>query len=179
MSRPTPSETTATYRHRLRVRYAECDPFRVAHHSSYAVWLEEARTEMLRASGRTYAGMEALGLFLVITRLEVRYRRPIRYDDVIEVRVRASMHGRARLRHGYELVLIERDGRTPDPADPATPLDGVCAAAQTELACVGADGRPVAMPAWISPPSGAESDATPGADAELDSVPGAGVGVDG
>ena len=44
------------YRSRLnlRVRYAETDQMGVAHHSSYFVWMEAARTELLRESGLSY-----------------------------------------------------------------------------------------------------------------------------
>lgn len=148
---PTPPRTLPSRgAHRVRVRYAECDPMGVAHHASYAPWMEEARTEMLRTSGVTYADLEASGVFLVITKLEIAYRRPIRYDDVVELRVEVSPHGRARLRHTYALALIERRGGPPNPADPATPADGVCATAFTELACVGPDGRPKPLPEWLT-----------------------------
>jgi len=135
---------------RLRVRYAECDPMRVAHHASYPIWMEEARTHLLRVSGVSYADLEEQGVFLVITKLEIKYRRPIRYDDVIEVRVRHVPAGRIKIRHEYELALVERLGATPDATDPATPRDGVCAVASTELACVGADGRPMQLPEWLT-----------------------------
>lgn len=131
---------------RVRVRYAECDPMRVAHHASYPIWMEEARTNLLRGVGLTYAEMEEQGYFLVITKLEIRYRRPIRYDDVLDVFVRHVPAGRIKIRHEYEVRLVERLGRAPSPADPATPRDGVCAVATTELACVGADGRPRQLP---------------------------------
>lgn len=134
---------------RLRVRYVECDPMGVAHHSSYVPWLEMARTELLRGSGRTYAEMERGGLFLVITKLDVKYRRPIRYDDVVDVRVRASVTSRIKIHHAYELAVVERDGAPPRPDDPSIPHDGVCAVASTELACVGRDGRPTALPEWL------------------------------
>lgn len=133
----------------IRVRYCECDPMRVAHHASYAPWLEIARTELLREAGASYAAMEASGVFLVVTKLEIRYRRAIRYDDLIGVRVRVEAAGAIRLRHHYELVLMERDGGKPDPADPGTPADGVCAVAMTELACVDGSGRPRALPGWL------------------------------
>ena len=124
---------------------------RVAHHSSCIAWLEEARTEMLRGSGVSYAQLEAAGVFLVVASLEVGYRRPIRYDDVIAIEVEASAMGRARLRHDYRLVLLERDGAAPDAqSDPSVPLDGVCVRATTVLACVGADGRPRPMPGWLA-----------------------------
>jgi len=134
---------------RVRIRYAECDPMGVAHHASYAPWMEMGRTELLRDAGASYAAMERDGFFLVITRLETRYRRPLKYDDLLEVRTRVSGGSRVKIRHDYELALIERMGSTPDPADPATPDDGVCAVATTELACVGPDGRPRALPDWL------------------------------
>ena len=49
----------------VRVRYAECDPMRVAHHSVYATWFELARTELLRARGLAYRECEAAGVFFV------------------------------------------------------------------------------------------------------------------
>ena len=134
----------------MRVRYAECAPMRVAHHGSYPIWMEEARTQLLRASGVSYAMLEEQGVFLVITKLELRYRRPIRYDDLIEVRVRHVPAGRIKIRHEYELALVERMDGAPDPTDPATPRDGVCAVATTELACVGTEGRPMQLPEWLT-----------------------------
>ena len=141
--------------HRLRVRYAECDPMNVAHHASYTPWLEMGRTELLREGGVSYAELERAGVFLVVTKLELRYRRPILYDDVIEVRTRAHASGRIKIRHSYELVLVERMGREPDAAsDPRVPMDGVCAVATSELACVGPDGRPKPLPDWLVPAEG-------------------------
>lgn len=137
---------------RVRVRYAECDPMNVAHHASYAPWLEMGRTELLRGGGVSYAELEQAGVYLVVTKLELKYRRPILYDDVIEVRTRAHESGRIKIRHSYELALVERLGKAPDAsADPRVPMDGVCAVATSELACVGRDGRPVALPEWLVP----------------------------
>lgn len=138
---------------RLRVRYAECDPMGVVHHSSYVPWFEMGRTELLRSMGLSYAALEARGVFLVITKLDVRYRRPIKYDDVIEVRTRVVGGSRVKIRHEYELHLVERLGVAfgdLDPArDPSVPADGRCSAASTELACVNTQGRPVELPEWL------------------------------
>ncbi|MBX3322358.1 MAG: acyl-CoA thioesterase [Phycisphaeraceae bacterium] len=133
----------------VRVRYCECDPMGVAHHASYVPWLEMARTELLRGVGVTYAHMERSGAFLVVTKLELRYRRPIRYDDQVEIRARVVGGSRIKIRHEYEIVLIERLGVEPDRTDPAVPLDGVCTIGSSELACVGADGRPRELPDWL------------------------------
>ena len=116
----------------------------VAHHASFVPWLEMARTEAVRATGRTYAQMEASGIYLVVTKLDVRYRRPARYDDVLRIECRASVAGRARLRHDYRIELLQAgDDRHDRQAD--QPL----ATASTELACVDANGRPTPMPAWL------------------------------
>ena len=110
----------------------------VAHHASFVPWLEMARTEALRASGNTYAQMEASGVFLVVTRLGVAYRRPARYDDVLRISCAASIAGRARLRHEYAVELADPgDGRADRVGD--QPL----ATATTELACVDSTGRPL------------------------------------
>ncbi len=142
----TPSTTGTTT---IRIRYVECDPMGVAHHSSYLPWMEMGRTELLREVGESYAALEEAGVFLVVTKVEVKYRRPIRYDDVIEIRTKVDKASKVKLHHSYEIALIERAGKAPDPSDPAVPSDGICAIASTELACVGSDGRPKAMPGWL------------------------------
>jgi acyl-CoA thioester hydrolase len=125
---------------RVRVRYAECDPMGVAHHAAYVPWLEVARTELLRTSGVAYAQLEAAGVFLVVVKLDLRYRRPILYDDVVEVRVRVRDAGRVKLEHAYDIVVVERAGAA---------RDEVAAVASTTLACVDREGRVAEVPAWL------------------------------
>jgi len=124
----------------LRVRYVECDPMGVVHHSSYLPWMEMGRTELLRSVGESYAAMEADGVFLVVTKVEVKYRRPMKYDDLVEIRTRVEKTSKIKLHHSYEIVLVERGGEA---------SEQVCAVASTELACVGDDGRPTALPGWL------------------------------
>ncbi|MEM6333148.1 MAG: thioesterase family protein [Planctomycetota bacterium] len=113
----------------VRVRYAECDPQGVAHHSVYAVWLELARTELLRAMGIDYKAVEASGLFCVVARMSLRYRKPVGYDDEIAVGCTAVKTRGIKIEHAYEL---RRGG-------------DVVATAETTLVCVDGDGavRPV------------------------------------
>lgn len=88
----------------IRVRYAETDQMRVAHHAGYLVWFEAGRTEYIRACGRSYAQVEEDGWLLVVVEAHCRYRQPARYDDVMTVRTRLRELGPARLSFGYELV---------------------------------------------------------------------------
>ncbi|HBS28581.1 MAG TPA: thioesterase [Phycisphaerales bacterium] len=134
--RPVPVEGES----RLRVRYCECDPMGVAHHSAFIPWFEIGRTELLRAGGVAYAAIEKAGVFLVVTRLEVRYHRPARYDDLLVVVTRVSGGGRARVDHEYEVWADRDDGRG---------KSELLATGGSTLACVGADGRPRALPDWL------------------------------
>jgi acyl-CoA thioester hydrolase len=124
---------------KIRVRYVECDPMGVAHHASYLPWFEEARTELLRSAGQTYEQMERDGVFLVVAEVGVKYRRPIRYDDVLIVRTTLSGASAARLFHQYEIRLAERAGKPVPEAE-------VCTIATTTLVCVDGQGRPRILP---------------------------------
>jgi acyl-CoA thioester hydrolase len=130
---------------RLRVRYGECDPMGVAHHAAYAPWLEMARTEMLRATGVTYAHMERAGAFLVVARMEISYRRPIYYDDDVEVRATVSGGSRVKIEHRYEIVLAEPGARVSGPRL----IGEVLTTAATTLVCVDAQGRVRPLPDWL------------------------------
>lgn len=141
---PGPAPTQGT--HRLRVRYDECDPMGVAHHAAYVPWLEIGRTELLRTTGVSYAQLEGAGVFLVIVKLDVRYRRPVLYDDIVEVRTRVRDAGRVKIVHEYEVVVVERAGRA---------MTEAAAGASTTLACVDREGRVAEMPSWLIPPGGA------------------------
>lgn len=90
-----------------RVRYCETDAMGVLHHMNYIAFFEMARTELFRAQGGNYRLMEERGFFLVIVKVEVHYKRPAKYDDLLKIRVRVTRMSGAKLEHDYE---ITRDG---------------------------------------------------------------------
>ncbi len=105
----------------------------LAHHGSYAAWLEIGRTELLRLSGITYGDLEKRDLFLAIVKLEIRFKKPARYDDVITVYTRLVSSSRVKLMHEYEI----RRG------------DDLLTTARTTLAAIDGRGRPQALPDWL------------------------------
>ena len=125
---------------RLRVRYCECDPMGVAHHAAYVPWLEIGRTEILRDTGATYAQLEKAGVFLVVVKLDVRYRRSAMYDDLVEVRTTWTGSSRVKIEHQYEVVVVERDGM---------PTEEPAAVAGTTLACVDHHGKVRELPEFL------------------------------
>lgn len=130
----------------LRVRYCECDPMGVVHHASYLPWLEMGRTEMLRASGVSYAQLEAAGVFLVIVKLDCRYRRSAYYDDVLRVQTRVVGGSRVKIEHEYEVTRVE-SGQGPGAA--GAPIGEIIFSGRSTLACVDASGRVRELPAWL------------------------------
>ena len=70
----------------IRVRYAETDRMGLLHHANYLVYFEQARTELLRELGGNYKDLEDQGYLLVLTKVEVKYRSPAHYDDLLTVR---------------------------------------------------------------------------------------------
>ncbi len=118
----------------------------VAHHAAYAPWLEIARTELLREVGKSYAEMESQGVLMVIVKLEVAYRRPIRYDDVIEVDCTVKAGSRVKIEHEYEVRVVEQSAHGP-PGEART--GHVNAAAKTVLACVDRAGKVRELPGWL------------------------------
>lgn len=125
------------------VRYCECDPMGVAHHASYIPWLEIGRTDLLRNTGITYKTLEERGVFLVIVKLEVKYRRPVLYDDTVEIRTNWIGGSRIKIEHNYEVIVTKREN-----AKEALPLSA--AIASTTLACVNHEGRPMELPDWLA-----------------------------
>ncbi len=134
------SPAPASGRIEIRVRYQECDPMGVVHHTAYPVWFEMGRTELLRAAGLRYRDLEEQGIFFAVFMMSVTYRSPARYDDVLSLETRITRRGRARIDHTYEL---KRDGR-------------LLATAATTLVCLDRDGRPRPMPQEIQPDCGGD-----------------------
>src|SRR3954454_1125136 len=87
----------------IRVRYAETDRMGLLHHANYLVYFEQGRTELLRSLGMSYRDLEDQGYLLVLTRAEVRYRRPARYDDLLTVRTTLARATLVKLVHRYEV----------------------------------------------------------------------------
>ena len=121
------------YTHELRVRFAETDAMGIVHHSRYLPYLEEARVEYLRAIGHPYVELRAEGVDYAVLEAFVQYRQPLRFDDVVQVHLRAGAATRATFQMAYLLTVA----------------DEVRATAVTVHGCVNASGRPVRMPEWL------------------------------
>jgi acyl-CoA thioester hydrolase len=119
----------------IRVRYAETDRMGLLHHANYLVYFEQGRTELLRATGLNYKELEDQGYFLVVTRIEVKFRSPARYDDLVTLRTKVVRTTSVRIDHTYELL----HGST------------LLAEGSSTLACVDREGRVQQLPDALLP----------------------------
>ncbi|UBV43339.1 acyl-CoA thioesterase [Deinococcus taeanensis] len=87
----------------IRVRYAETDAMGVVHHATYPVWFEVARTDLMHALGLPYREVEARGYYLMLSGLNVEYRRAARYDNELHITARLSSVRSRTLTFTYEV----------------------------------------------------------------------------
>lgn len=122
------------FTHRVRVRFAETDAMGVVHHGRYLPYLESARVEYLRHAGHPYTQVRQEGIDFSVIEVHLRYRAPLRFDDLVDVHVGIGQMGRASFMMQYLLTV---DGQP-------------CTTGWTRHAAVDAiDGSVRRIPAWM------------------------------
>jgi len=89
------------------VRYAETDQMQIVHHANYIVWMEEGRSEFMRASGADYAEVERRGHLFAVTGLQARYLAPAHYGERVTVRTWIEELRSRTLKFAYEIINAE------------------------------------------------------------------------
>jgi acyl-CoA thioester hydrolase len=102
------------FRHRLVVRFSDCDPLGHANHAAYFTYFEQCRLTWWRHLGSTSGPP---GVSAVIVHAECDYRAPALAHDEIEVRLNLGAIGRSSVTLVYEIVnattgLRLAEGRT-------------------------------------------------------------------
>ena len=99
MRRRGPADFSAT----MRIYWEDTDAAGIVFYANYLKFFERARTEWLRSLG---FGQEALrrdaSIAFVVSETRLRYRRPARLDDVIDVSVAVVHLGQASLEIAQE-----------------------------------------------------------------------------
>ena len=130
-----PSRDPDDYRfvHRIRARFAETDAMGVIHHAAYLPYLEEARVAYLREVGHPYHEVRSEGFDAAVLEVAVQYRRPLHFEDEVDV----HLWGGAVTRTTFQLAYL------------LTVHGEVKATAVTVHGCVDAAGRALRLPAWV------------------------------
>jgi acyl-CoA thioester hydrolase len=95
------------FRHQLRVRYAECDMQGVVFFANYAAFLDIAITELWRERVGPWDAWVEAGADMVVAELQVRYRAPALFDDVIDIVIHPQRLGDTSLTCDWR---VEREG---------------------------------------------------------------------
>lgn len=88
----------------IPVRYQETDMMGIVYHANYLVYLEIARTELLRELGVEYKDMEQAGFVSPVTNVSVDYKKSVTFGDTVHVRVWVDSYSKIRTVYGYELT---------------------------------------------------------------------------
>jgi acyl-CoA thioester hydrolase len=102
--------------HRLRVRYAECDPQGVVFNAHYLTYFDLSITELWRAACGSYGAMLERGVDVVVAEAQLRFRAPARFDELLALEIwvarlgRTSITSRHRITHAGELPARGRLG---------------------------------------------------------------------
>ena len=88
----------------LRTRYAETDQMGVVYYGNYPQYLELGRVEWLRAIGLTYKEMEAEGIMMPVVSLQIQYKKPTLYDELITIRTKLKDLPSTKIEFDYEIL---------------------------------------------------------------------------
>ena len=89
------------YRH--RVHYAYCTLGNHIYYSRFLDLLEAARGEMFRQLDQTFLRWQEEGCLFPIVEVHLRYQRPARYDDELEIALWLTRLERVRLNFGCRI----------------------------------------------------------------------------
>jgi len=70
----------------IRVRYGETDKMGFVYHGNYPLYYEEGRTDAIRKLGFAYSDLEAEGILLPVAEMNMRFKGPAFYDELLTVK---------------------------------------------------------------------------------------------
>ena len=95
------------YEFKVRVRYAETDQMGVVYHGNYPQYFEMGRVEWLRNLGVSYKWMEENGVMLPVVSLEMNFKKPARYDDILLVKTILKSQHSVKIEFDYEIYNVQ------------------------------------------------------------------------
>lgn len=87
----------------MEVRDYECDLQGIVNNARYQHYLEHARHLLLKSRGLDFAELSRTGVNLIVYRIELDYKYPLRSGDTFRVDLRFSRLGRIRIAFDQEI----------------------------------------------------------------------------
>ena len=124
----------------IRVRYNETDGQGRVHHAQYLNFFERGRVELMRSIGHSYRDLEASGLMLVVTEMNVHYLGAAVFDDLLVLETQVVKAKGVRITHRYHIVRHSAENDSP-PAD--------IVQATSVIACIDREGKVQRLPDYL------------------------------
>ncbi len=99
-------DTRYQYKIELLVRDYECDLQGVVNNANYQHYLEHARHEFMYSAGIDFAKLHDEGTDLIVSRVELDYKFPLRSRDRFVVCINAHREGRLRFVLEQDIYLL-------------------------------------------------------------------------
>jgi acyl-CoA thioester hydrolase len=119
------------FKHQHRVTYGECTVGNHVYYARYLDMLEEARGEFFRRVSRALREWQESGRAFPVIGVQVDYKGPARYDDLVTIELWITELRGVRLNMGFRMV--QEDGR-------------VVAEGETRHVCASLNERPQRLP---------------------------------
>lgn len=75
----------------------------VVYYGNYALYIEQGRTEWLRALGFSYKWMEEHNIHLPVVHFSIDYKHPARYDDILFIKTSLKKLPSIKIEFYYEI----------------------------------------------------------------------------
>jgi acyl-CoA thioester hydrolase len=75
---------------KIKIYYEDTDAGGVVYYANYLRYFERARIEYISRRGIDLKKLEAKGIYFVVVRTEIDYRRPAKLYDILEVKIKTS-----------------------------------------------------------------------------------------
>lgn len=113
-----------------KIYYHDTDCGGVVYYANYLKHLEEARTEFFSDRGIDLKELVDKGIFFVVSSVEIDYKAPARYQDIIRIETGIEKIGLSTL-HFFQRIFKE---------------EKILVEARTILVCVNSEFRPIRIP---------------------------------
>lgn len=117
-----------------KIYYHDTDAGGVVYYANYLKYLEEARTELLKAKGVDINKLAGEGILFAVRKIEVEYKAPARYSDTLDIAVSITQVKNATLEFDQR---ISREGQ-------------ILLKAKTQLVCINSDFAPRVIPEEVA-----------------------------
>ena len=115
----------------VTVYYEDTDMAAIVYYANYLRFIERARSDWVREAGIDQLAMKEAGVVFAVRRVEADYVAPARFDDVLEVRTSMDSMSAAKMVMTQEVWREEQ----------------LVFTAKVQIVCIGAQGKPVRLPA--------------------------------